>query len=130
MAAADMLDAALETTLTSSAQTRGDTFERAIVAYLRDQLGNHLTRPRYGETHDRGDISGVPAWTFELKSYTDTLRAIREGIAELADEQAVAGTPYGAAIIKRARVTDPADQLFVMRLGDAVPLIRESGWPT
>lgn len=130
MAAADMLDAALEKPLTSSAQTRGDSFERSIVGYLRDELGQHLTRPRCGETHDRGDISGVPAWTFELKSYTDMMRGIREGIAELANEQATAGTPYGAAIVKRARITDPAHQLFVMRLGDAVPLIRESGWPT
>ena len=112
--------------MTSPSARKGDVFERAVVGYLRDQFGPHLTRPRAGARSDRGDIAGIPGWTFELKCYTDLARAAREGLAELAVEQATAGTPYGAVILKRFGVTAPARQLVVMELATAVPVIRET----
>lgn len=115
--------------MTSPQARKGDSFERQLVGWLRDQLGGHITRPRAGARHDRGDIAGIPHFTFEAKAYTDVKRAIREGLPELARERAAAGTPYGALIVKRFGVSDPAAQLVVMRLDDLVPLIRET-WPT
>lgn len=114
--------------MTSRQQAKGDAFERSIVDYMRDELGQHLTRPRCGAEQDRGDIAGVPLWTFELKCFADMLRGLREGLADLAVEQANTQTPYGAVILKRVGQADPRRQLFAMELGAAVPLIRETGW--
>lgn len=113
--------------MTTRSARKGNHFEgQVIVPYLRDQLGPHLSRPRAGAARDLGDIAGVPGWTFELKAYTDLTRAVRDGLADLAIEQANAGTPYGAVIVKRVGKTDPAKQLFVMELGPAVQVIRET----
>jgi hypothetical protein len=112
--------------MTTRSARKGNNFERSIITYLRDWFGAHLSRPRAGAAKDLGDLAGVPGWSFELKAYTDVMRAIREGLAELDVEKANAGTPYGAVIVKRVGKTDPAEALFIMRLGDAVPLIRET----
>lgn len=113
--------------MTTPSARKGAHFEgQVIVPYLRDQFGPHLSRPRAGAARDLGDVAGVPDWTFELKAYTDLMRAVREGLADLAVEQANAGTTHGALIVKRRGVTDPAKQLFVMELGAAVPVIRET----
>lgn len=112
--------------MTTPSARKGNWFERVITGFLRDHFGAHLSRPRAGAAKDLGDLAGIPGWTFELKAYTDVMRAIREGLAELDVEKANAGTPYGAVIVKRVGKADPAEQLFIMRLGDAVPLIRET----
>lgn len=105
---------------------KGSNFERLLVDYFRCEFGQHITRPRAGARHDRGDLAGVPRWTLEAKNYADLARGAREGLADLAVEQVNAGTPYGAVILKRHGKGAAADQLFMMRLGDAVPLIRLS----
>lgn len=111
----------------SASARKGNTYESScLLPYLRDQFGPQVTRPRAGGIHDRGDFAGIPDWTFEAKCYGDTLRAIRNGLADLVLEQAHAGTRYGGVIVKRVGVTDPARQLFVMELGAAVPVIRET----
>lgn len=109
--------------MTSPSARKGDTFERSTVDYLRTHLGAHLTRPRPGAIHDRCDIAGITDWTLEVKCYTDTLRAIRDGLADLAAGMANTHTRHGAVIVKRRGITDPARQLFVTELGLAVPLI-------
>jgi hypothetical protein len=106
----------------TAAHAKGDRFEREIVDYLREHLGAQVARQRV-TTEDRGDICGVVGWTLELKNYADTLRAIRDGLSDLEREQAHAGTPLGAVIIKRRGVTDPARALFVMELGNALPVL-------
>lgn len=113
--------------MTTRSARKGNHFEgQCIVPYLRDQFGPHISRPRAGAAHDLGDIAGIPDWTFEVKNYVDIARAVRDGLADLAVEQANAGTTYGAVIVKRVGKTDPARQLFVCELGAAVPLIRET----
>lgn len=105
---------------------KGAEFERVIVEYFRAEIGEHVCRPRAGERNDRGDLAGVPRWTFELKNYADVALGIRTGLADLEVEQANSATPFGAVIVKRRGITAPAEQLCVMRLGDVVPLIRLS----
>jgi hypothetical protein len=73
---------------------------------------------------DRGDLAGVPGWRFDIMDYVDVARAIREGVDDLVVEREYAGTPYGAAIVKRARRADPLDWYFVMPLGEAMPIVR------
>jgi hypothetical protein len=113
--------------VTTPSAAKGNAFEgQVIVPYLRDQFGPHISRPRAGAAHDLGDIAGIPGWTLELKNYTDLMRAVRDGLADLDVEQANAGTRYGAVIVKRRGKTDPGEQLFVMRLRDAIEVIRET----
>lgn len=114
------------------AAIKGDTFEgRLLLPYLRDEFGGQVARPRTSGINDIGDFTGIPGWTFEAKNYVDLARAVRDGLADLDAEQANAGTTYGAVIVKRHGKTDPAEQLFIMRLGAAVPLIRETAhWDT
>jgi hypothetical protein len=111
--------------VTSRSQAKGDAFERLIAGYLRDELGPHITRPRAGEPHDRGDFGGIPGWTIQAKCYADMLRAIRDGLHDLEAEQATTATPYGCAIVKRLGVTAPGQQLAVMTLERLVPIMRE-----
>lgn len=111
----------------SRSAAKGAAFERLIVTYLRAELSApHLTMPRAGARHDRGDIAGVRHWTFQAKAYADVARGLREGLADLAVEQANTGTLFGGVLLKRIGRTDPAEQVLAMRLGDAVPLIRLS----
>ncbi len=112
--------------MTTPSARKGNNFERLVVTYLRDQFGAHLSRPRCGAAKDLGDIAGVPGWTFEAKSYANLTSGIREGLKDLEVEQANAGTPYGAVILKRHGTTDPTRQLFLMELGPATQIIRET----
>lgn len=112
--------------MTTRSARKGSTFERQIVDHLRGEFGAHLSRPRAGAAHDLGDIAGIPGWTLELKAFADLARGAREGLADLAVEQANAATPYGAVILKRRGTTDPTRQLFLMELGPAVAVIRET----
>lgn len=107
-------------------RVKGARFEVLIANYLRPLLGDHLVRPRAGAARDRGDIAGVPRWTFELKNIADPVQAVNDGLRDLRVEQDNAGTDFGAAIIKRRRIAEPERQLFVMELGPAVPLIAET----
>jgi hypothetical protein len=111
----------------TAAARKGDHFEgQTLLPYLRDQLGAQVCRPRTSGLHEIGDFGGIPGWTIQAKAYTDLARGIREGLDGAALQQQVSGTTYAAAIVKRARHAAPERQLFVMELGWAIPLIRES----
>lgn len=108
----------------SRQKDKGTRAESAVRDFLRGH-GFGAERMPAGAAADRGDLAGVPGWTLEVKDYADVARALREAIDELQVEQANAGTPHGAAVVKRARRSNPADWYFVMRLGDAVPIMRQ-----
>ena len=108
--------------MTTPAARKGASFERLIRDYLR-ACGLPIERIPAGMVADRGDLSGLEQWTFELKAYRDLHRAVRDGLADLAVEQANADTPYGAVIVKRTGTTDPGSQLVVMELYQLVALI-------
>lgn len=111
----------------TAAARKGDHYEgQVLLPYLRDQLGPQVVRPRAGEPHDRGDFGGIPAWTIQAKCFGDMLRAIRDGLVGLESQMVVTATPYGGVIVKRVGKTAPERQLFVMELGPAVQVIRET----
>lgn len=109
--------------MSNAAKRKGSEAEAAVRDVLRG-AGWGVERVPAGVAQDRGDLAGVPGWTFEIKSYTDVARAVREGVDELDVERENAGTPYGAAIVKRPRRTDPLHWYFVMPLGEAMPIVR------
>lgn len=110
--------------MTTPSKAKGDAFERLVVNYLRSNLGAHIDRGRAGASDDRGDVHGIQRWTLELKSYSNVATGLRNGLADLAVEQTNTQTPYGAVVLKRHGTQDPAKQLFVMELGQAVNVIQ------
>lgn len=102
--------------MSNPAKAKGTAFESLIRDYLRG-VGLAVERVPAGMAADRGDLNGIPGWTFELKCYPqDIKRAISDGLADLEVEQANADTPYGAVIAKRRGHTAPGEQLVVMEL--------------
>lgn len=110
--------------MTTSAQRKGDVFEVLVRDYLR-AAGLPAERIPSGMRHDRGDIGGIEDWTLQLKSYTDTTRAVRDGLADLEVQQTNADTKFGAVIYKRRGKTDPGSQLVCMELYQLVALLVE-----
>lgn len=103
--------------MTTSAQRKGDKFERECRDYLRT-FGWPVERIPSGMTDDRGDLGGLPfGFVAQLKSYSNVVRALSDGFRDLEVQQANAGASFGLVIVKRPRVVDPARQYAVMELG-------------
>lgn len=109
--------------MTSPAKRKGDRAEREIAAILSDHLGLDIRRKLgAGRAEDEGDLHGLPQCTVEVKSYNDVSRAVRDGLDDLEREQANAGTPFGAAFIRR-----PGGRWFVaMSVDGFVTMYREA----
>lgn len=87
--------------MTSPQARKGAKAEREVAALLSDRLGFVVKRRRNLGTHeDIGDLL-VPGWTIEVKNFADLARGINEGLADLAVEQANAGTTFGAVLVRR-----------------------------
>lgn len=110
--------------MSNPAKSKGTAFESLVRDYLRT-AGIPAERMPAGMKDDRGDLAGIEDWTIETKSYTDMLRAIREGLADLEREQANADTTYGAVIVKRRGKTDPGSQLVLFELWQLAALLVE-----
>lgn len=87
--------------MTSPQQRKGDKAEREVLNFLRDHLGDHLTRNRLAGLEDRGDIGGVADCAIQVKSYADISRAMREGLVGAAEQKARAGVQWGAVFVRR-----------------------------
>lgn len=104
------------------AKAKGTAAESAFRDHLR-ACGIRAERIPAGATHDRGDILAHPDWCLEVKHYTDTAAAVSKGLADLAVEQANAGTPYGAVVVRRRGKPDPADWAVVVPMSTLVRLM-------
>jgi len=81
---------------------RGDKAELEIARILHDLTGDDVKRKLgAGRAEDTGDLHGLTDTTAEVKSYTDVLRGIREGLDDLEAEHANAGTPYAVLFVRR-----------------------------
>ena len=67
--------------------------------------------------------TAAESWCLEVKHYTDTAAAVSKGLADLAVEQANAGTPYGAVVVRRRGKPDPADWAVVVPMSTLVRLM-------
>ena len=112
--------------MTSPSQRKGDNAERELVGILRDLTGWPVNR-RYGAgaRDDFGDLTGLPDTTIEVKSYTDVLRAIREGMDDLDVEQGHSQTTFGAVAMRRRG----GKWMFVMDPDRFCTLLREATAP-
>lgn len=109
--------------MSNPSKRKGSAAEVAVRDYLRTNGWPHTERLPSDGIHDRGDITGIPDWTIEVKATKDVAAGINQGLAELAVERANAGTRHGLLIVKRRTKGNPADWLAVMRLEDALPLM-------
>ena len=84
-----------------AAKRKGSKAEAEVAAILHDLLGFDVRRTLAGHADDLGDLVGLPGTVLQVKNYSDTGRAFREGLAELRAQHDRAGTPYAAAFIRR-----------------------------
>lgn len=106
---------------------KGDKFELEAAAALAEISGWPVRRKLgAGRLDDTGDLDNVPETTVQVKGYpSDLLRSIRETLTELPVQQANAGTPFAAGLIRR-----PGGRWFaVLNLDQLVALIREATRP-
>jgi hypothetical protein len=88
--------------VTNPQKRKGDTAERELAHQLSNLLGFTVRRKLgAGRTDDTGDLDGLPACTAQVKNYADVLRAIREGLEGLDQQQRNADTTHGVLFVRR-----------------------------
>jgi hypothetical protein len=107
-------------------KSKGDRSELEAARLLAELTGWPVRRKLgAGRLGDTGDLDGIPDTTIQVKAYRDIQRAIRETLHELPAQQANAGTPFAAGLIRR-----PGGHYFaVMTLEQLAALIREATSP-
>jgi hypothetical protein len=112
--------------MTNSSKSKGDRSELEAARLLADLTGWPVRRKLgAGRSDDTGDLDGIPDTTIQVKAYRDIQRAIRETLADLPAQQANAGTPFAAGLIRR-----PGGHYFaIMTLEQLAALIREATGP-
>ena len=97
--------------MTSPERRKGNAFELAIVAFLREH-GFPFAERAYGagRPDDRGDVDGIPGWTIEAKNH----RALDLAgwCSEAAAESTNARTHWWSVIAKRRN--RPIDDAYVV----------------
>lgn len=109
-----------------SAREAGTRFETSVARYLAAQVDDRIERRTKTGSKDRGDIGGVRHMggrvVVECKDYGGRYLLgpwLNEVEVERGNDDAIAGL----VVIKRARVTDPGDQVVAMTLRDLVALL-------
>ena len=101
---------------------KGANAENEVRDFLRDQLGEHITRSRGEGANDHGDVTGTPNLANQVKAYADVARAVNDGLADVQVQKANAGCLWGAAWIRRR-----GGRYFVaMTAEDFVSMYREA----
>ncbi len=101
---------------------KGARAEREVLEFLRDHLGDHLVRARGEGANDHGDITGLVSCAVQVKNFDDTTRAIREGLAGVAEQAENAGLEWGAVFVRRRG----GKYIVVMSADDWVSMYREA----
>jgi Holliday junction resolvase len=106
--------------MSNPSKQKGTLFEREVAEFLQSTGHPLVERRTLSGKNDRGDLSGIPSWTFELKSTKelDLAGAVDEARVEAIN----AGTLWYAAIVKRRR-RSIGEAYFVMPLALATRLL-------
>ena len=81
---------------------RGDRGEREVAHLLSNLLGRTVRRKLgAGRADDTGDIHGLPDCVVQVKSYTDVLRAIREGLPAVELQRQNEGATHAVLFVRR-----------------------------
>jgi hypothetical protein len=112
--------------VTHPSKVKGDRAELEVARILAELTGWPIRRRLgAGRTDDTGDLDGIPDTTVQVKNYRDITRAINDCLTELPQQQANAGTPFAAGLIRR-----PGGRWFaVLTLNQLAALIREATNP-
>jgi hypothetical protein len=89
--------------MSNPAKAKGSGAERAVVAWLK-QWYPYADRRLAGATLDKGDVSGIPGVTIEIKNQA-TMK-LSEWLKELAVEMKNDGAWTGVVIHKKKGTTD------------------------
>lgn len=109
--------------MANAAKRKGDTFERDVVAYLREQGFPYVERAYgAGRPEDVGDLDGIPGWVFELKNHKSI--DLAGWVDEARREQANARAQFGVVVAKR-RGRQAREAYVVMDLEQLARLLRE-----
>jgi hypothetical protein len=112
--------------VTNPSKAKGDKAELEACRILADLTGFPARRKLgAGRADDTGDIDGIPDVCGQVKSYRDVMRAVRECLAELPQQQANAGATFAFGAIRR-----PGGRWFaVMDLEQLATWMREAITP-
>jgi hypothetical protein len=88
--------------MTSPQKRKGLLWERVVRVFLRER-GLDAFKPYEEGFEDAGDIHGVEPFILQAKDWLSWEAAIREGLDGAERQKLVAGQPFGAAVVKRAR---------------------------
>ena len=109
--------------MANPAKRKGDTFERDVVAYLRDKGFRYVERAYgAGRPEDVGDLDGIPGWCFELKNHQRI--DLAGWVDEARREQANARAQFSVVVAKR-RGRPAAQAYVVMELEQLARLLAE-----
>ncbi len=119
-----------------SRNSKGATFERKMLDYLRD-AGVNVVRVHDGGTRDEGDLRIVRGGTVvggwyqrqcsiaaQLKNFRNLADGINAALRDLPEQVANARADAGIAIVRRHGKPNPGDALVVCTVDTAVEL----GW--
>jgi hypothetical protein len=112
--------------MANPAKRKGDAAELEAARLLADLTGWPVRRRLgAGRSDDTGDLDGVPDCTIQVKNHRDISAALRCGINDLELQQANAGTPFAALLLRRYR----GRWIAVMSLEQLATLLREATGP-
>ena len=85
----------------NTSKRKGDRAELEVQAIFRMELGGNARRALgAGRKADVGDITGVPELTVQVCNRKDIAAAVREKPLECEQQQARAGTTFGATFVR------------------------------
>ena len=98
--------------MSSTAKAKGSGAERDVVKWLKNNGFTYADRRLAGATLDKGDISGIPGVTIEIKNHAkmDLAGWVGELLTEMANDKAWTGT----VLHKRKGKGDPAEWYATM----------------
>jgi hypothetical protein len=107
-------------------KSKGDRFERAVVAALRALGFPHADRTRAGYERDRGDVEGTLGLVFQAKDHAD--KRWGPWLDDLDEQKTNARADHAVLVVKRTGIADASEALAVMRLRDWTRLARDAGY--
>lgn len=109
----------------STAKAKGRDTENRFVDYLARWVP-HCERRRLAGTADRGDITGMPGFVWEVKSGARV--DIAGWLAELEVEIRNDRADMGAVVVRPKGAPDPEGWYTVMPLPAMMRLLEQAGW--
>jgi hypothetical protein len=108
--------------MSSASKAKGSQAERDVVKYLKKWFP-YVDRRLAGATLDKGDISGIPGVTIEIKNHAkmDLAGWVEELLVEMANDKAWTGV----VVHKRKGKGNPSDWYATMPVQVWIDLLRK-----